>query len=104
MGQMISILTEHTTLWLHAVLGLVLIGSSIALLILASVLKTPAVTVWAAAGLLAVLFSAYGGMKFFAMGQHNADSFMMAIGWLAAFCAYFAAFSSMAKHEASELG
>lgn len=91
MGQMFSIVAIHGNLLAHMILGLLLAFFAVVTTIMAFNLKRPSVTLWVIVGLFSVLFGGYGGMTFLMNGQHNSDSFIMAIGWLAAFTAYFAA-------------
>lgn len=89
-STMLPMIARRPDLLIHVVLGLLLALFAIATVIVAFKIGRSPATLWAVAGLLFILFAGYGGVTFLMDGQHNNDSFIMAVGWLASFLAYIA--------------
>lgn len=85
MGAMMTFLTP--VMMLHLLLGLVLIAGASLTLVLALRAGRHSAMV-AALGLASTLLAAYGGLSFWLSGQHNSDSFLMAMAWLGAVSAF----------------
>lgn len=92
MGDM-NVVMDHVGLLLHMALGFVLALTGIAALILA-IRTANNKAVWLAGlGLAALILAGIGGMAFVMLGQSNAYSYLMAIGFLVSFSCYFAELS-----------
>ncbi|SMC03669.1 hypothetical protein SAMN00768000_1203 [Sulfobacillus thermosulfidooxidans DSM 9293] len=73
---------------IHMMLGVFLVVLSL-ITALKSLSSTKSSTkLWSGIGLVAVVVAGYSGLTFFMDGQHNSDSFTMAIAWLIALSAY----------------
>lgn len=96
MGDM-NVVMDHVGLLLHMALGFVLALTGIAALIMA-IRSANNKAVWLAGlGLAALILAGIGGMAFVMLGQSNAYSYLMAIGFLVSFSCYFAELSVTAK-------
>jgi len=91
MGDMMAV-AFNPALWIHMLLGMLLVPLGIIQFVSASLsrLRAWAVPLAAAVGLVFVLVAGIGGVTFLMGGQHNASSFLMAVGFAGALSAYFA--------------
>lgn len=87
MGNMMSIMSP--LVMLHFMLGLGLVAAgAVTVAVAATAGQGKKALTWAVAGLLFVLIAGYFGLRFLFFGQHNADSFLMAMAWLGALSAF----------------
>lgn len=75
----------------HVVVGILLGLLAVGMLLWALRRRIPGLLVPVFGGLLGVVIAAAGGYEFLAMNQSAADSFLMSVGFLMAFGAYFSA-------------
>ena len=94
MGSMMSATGGGLPLFmLHMMLGPLLVIVGIGTLVLATGSGKRLDLILIAAGLFGTLLAGYGGLSFLMGGGSNAASLLMAVGFLAAFSAYFAVLS-----------
>ena len=75
----------------HMMLGILVALMALIIALVSLVRGGSRFVILAWTSLLAVLAAGYSGLRFVMYGQHNGDSFVMAIGWMIAFSAYFMA-------------
>ncbi len=89
MGSMMPRIT-NPALWAHMMLGMFIALAAIWGVIAAIFTGRGAAIALAAAGFVSVLVAGYGGISFLMFGQNDVASYLMAVGFLCAFTAYFA--------------
>lgn len=88
MGGMMAV-AFNSALWVHMLLGMLLVPLGIVQIVAASSSRMRAVLPLAAMGFVFVLVAGYGGVSFLMGGQHNDASLLMAVAFVCAFTAYF---------------
>ncbi len=89
MGSMMPRITSPA-FWTHMMLGMFIALAGIWVVIAAILTGRGVAIALAGAGFVSVLVAGYGGMSFLMFGQNDVASYLMAIGFLCAFTAYFA--------------
>lgn len=97
MGHMMSAGILDPVFMAHMVVGMLLAIGAVATVIVAVRVKHPFFVIITIIGLIAVLIAGYGGIMFFMNGEHNSESYTMAIGWLSAFTTYFMVLSASTR-------
>ncbi|MHB1711627.1 MAG: hypothetical protein ACYCV7_09515 [Acidimicrobiales bacterium] len=88
MGRFGTMFSSGGLLMAHMMLGMLLVASGVVALVVAASSEDRFAVGWSATGLVAILVAGYGGMSFFMFGHSNADSYLMAVGFLVSFAAY----------------
>lgn len=90
MGYMMGSIGNYGPIFmLHMMLGPILVIFSLITFILAIVSKTKAEIIFSSLGLISIDIAGFAGMTFFMGGANNIYSFIMALGFIVAFSAYF---------------
>jgi hypothetical protein len=72
----------------HIALGSVLVATAAVATIAAVISRQRSYLVVATLGLIALALAGSGGIRFLAQGQHNSDSYLMAVGFILATATY----------------
>jgi apolipoprotein N-acyltransferase len=99
MGAMMSVMSPMVML--HAMLGVLLVAAGVVTVATAAALgrRRKALT-WSVAGLVFLLIAGYFGLRFLFFGQHNADSFLMAMAWLGSLSAFLSVWLDAIRADA----
>lgn len=91
MGTMMGSMGNYGPIFMfHMMLGPILVIVSLIAFMLALVSKNKNEVIFSSIGLLSIIIAGFAGLVFFMGGGHNSYSFLMALGFIAAFSAYFA--------------